>query len=64
MLDITKLLQVMTEHDASDLYLTVESPPMYRINGSIRPAGNRILGADDTEALAHSIMTERQQKGI
>ena len=62
MLDITKLLQVMTEHDASDLYLTVESPPMYRINGSIRPAGNRILGAEDTEALAHSIMTERQQK--
>ncbi|MCB0318347.1 MAG: PilT/PilU family type 4a pilus ATPase [Bdellovibrionales bacterium] len=62
MLDITKLLKVMTEHDASDLYLTVESPPMYRINGSIRPAGNRELGSEDTEALAHSIMTERQQK--
>ncbi|MCB0311348.1 MAG: PilT/PilU family type 4a pilus ATPase [Bdellovibrionales bacterium] len=62
MLDITKLLTVMVEHDASDLYLTVESPPMYRINGSVRPAGNRELQSSDTESLANSIMTDRQQK--
>jgi len=62
MLDITKLLTVMVEHDASDLYLTVESPPMYRINGTVRPAGNRILQSADTEALASSIMSDRQQK--
>jgi twitching motility protein PilU len=61
-LDITKLLTVMNEHDASDLYLTVESPPMYRINGVCRPAGNRCLLAEDTEMLANSIMSDRQQK--
>lgn len=61
-LDITKLLTVMVEHDASDLYLTVESPPMYRINGVCRPAGNRELLAEDTELLANSIMNDRQQK--
>lgn len=61
-LDITKLLTVMVEHDASDLYLTVDSPPMYRINGIVRPAGNRCLSADDTELLAQSIMNDRQQK--
>lgn len=61
-LDISKLLTVMTEHDASDLYLTVESPPMYRINGVCRPAGNRCLLAEDTEMLANSIMSDRQQK--
>ncbi len=62
MLDITKLLQVMVEHDASDLYLTVESPPMYRINGIVRPAGNRVLQQPDTEGLANSILNDRQQR--
>lgn len=62
MLDITKLLSVMVEHDASDMYLTVDSPPMYRINGIVRPAGNRCLQAADTEGMANSIMSDRQQK--
>ncbi|RME57306.1 MAG: PilT/PilU family type 4a pilus ATPase [Candidatus Dadabacteria bacterium] len=62
MIDITKLLTVMVEHDASDLYLTVDSPPMYRINGVIRPAGNRKLQAEDTRTLAYSIMTDKQQR--
>jgi twitching motility protein PilU len=62
MLDISKLLSVMVEYDASDLYLTLESPPMYRINGSIRPAGNRALEEEDVQNLAMSIMSDRQQK--
>ncbi|NMC63180.1 MAG: PilT/PilU family type 4a pilus ATPase [SAR324 cluster bacterium] len=62
MLDIAKLLAVMAEHDASDLYLTVDSPPMYRINGIVRPAGNRMLSQADTEMLANSIMSDRQQR--
>lgn len=62
MLDISKLLTVMVEHDASDLYLTVDSPPMYRINGAIRPAGNRLLTPDDTEELARGIMNDRHQQ--
>lgn len=61
-MDITKLLGVMVEHDASDLYLTVDSPPMYRINGSIRPAGNKCLQPQDTELLGQSVMSDRQQK--
>jgi len=62
MLDLSKLLAVMVEHDASDLYLTVDSPPMYRINGVLRPAGNRCLQQADTEALALGIMSDRQQR--
>lgn len=61
-LDISKLLGVMVEHDASDLYITVDSPPMYRINGVIRPAGNRVLEKEDTEMLAKSIMTDKSQR--
>lgn len=62
MLDISKLLGLMVEHDASDLYLTADSPPMYRINGVVRPAGNRCLSMTDTESLATSIMSDKQQR--
>jgi twitching motility protein PilU len=61
-LDIRKLLTLMVEHDASDLYITVDSPPSYRVNGVVRPAGDRLLLPEETEQLAHSIMSERQQR--
>lgn len=62
MLDIQKLLTVMNEHDASDLYITVDSPPSYRVNGVTRPAGNRCLTPEETEMLAMSVMSEKQQR--
>lgn len=61
-LDIQKLLAVMVEHGASDLYITVDSPPSYRVNGIVRPAGNRCLEPEETEALALSVMNEKQQR--
>jgi twitching motility protein PilT len=36
-LDIQQLLEVMVNLGASDLHLTAGSPPMYRINGELRP---------------------------
>ena len=62
MLDIRKLLSVMNEHNASDLYITVDSPPSYRVNGTVRPAGNRCLEPEQTEMLAMSVMSEKQQR--
>jgi twitching motility protein PilU len=35
---------------------------MYRINGVVRGAGNRALKPEDTEALSHSIMNDKQQQ--
>lgn len=62
MLDIRKFLQVMVEHDASDIYITSESAPCYRVNGIVRPAGNRPLEPEECEQLAYSIMSEKQQR--
>ena len=31
------LVQAMIAHDASDLHLTAESPPMIRVRGSLVP---------------------------
>lgn len=61
-IDISTLLGLMAEHQASDLYLTVDSTPMYRINGAIRTAGVEPLTPDDTEALALSILNDKQQR--
>ena len=62
MLDIQKLLTVMKEHDASDLYITVDSPPAYRVNGVVRPAGNKCLEPEDCDQLARSVMNDKQQR--
>ena len=61
MADIKKLLSVMNEHDASDLYITIDSPPCYRINGIVRPAGNTELDETTTYQLAMSLMNDKQQ---
>lgn len=61
MLDLNKLLSVMKEHDASDLYLSAESPPCYRIKGAVKPAGTKVLEPEDTERLALTIMKDDQQ---
>ena len=62
MLDMSKLLKVMKEHDASDLYITVGCAPAYRVNGVVRPAGKRELSKEETEHLAISIMSEKHQR--
>lgn len=61
MLDLSKLLSVMKDHDASDLYISADSAPSYRIKGSVKPAGNKSLTDEDTERLALSIMNDTQQ---
>ena len=33
-MDVRTLLEVMVKQEASDLYLTVDAPPIYRIHGS------------------------------
>ncbi|MGH7848405.1 MAG: PilT/PilU family type 4a pilus ATPase [Candidatus Binatia bacterium] len=54
------LLKVMVERDASDLYLTVACPPIYRIEGELQPIGERHFVPEDLVALAKSMMSEAQ----
>jgi len=51
----------MVESGASDLYLTVDSPPMLRIEGVTEPIGSEPLKPANVEALANSLMSERQR---
>ncbi len=61
-MDMRDLLKVMVERDASDIYLTVELPPMYRIQGVTGPIGQHVFTNEQLEALANAIMRERQRK--
>ena len=61
-MDIRSLLKVMVERDASDIYLTVDLPPMYRIQGITQPMGDAPFTNEQLEKLASDIMREKQRK--
>jgi len=60
--DILDMFRKMVEVEASDLYLTVARPPMYRVEGKIRPIGEQKFTPDEMKTLADSVMTERQRR--
>src|SRR5262245_65968701 len=59
-MDIKELFKVMVESEASDLYLTVGRPPMYRIEGKIQPIGVHAFTPPALEILVKSVMSEAQ----
>jgi twitching motility protein PilU len=59
-MEILEHLKVMVEKNASDLYLTVASPPVYRIEGVMQPIGDHAFSADELEELAKATMNEKQ----
>ena len=61
-LDIHRLLQTMVEKGASDLHITVNSPPCLRINGKMYPLKTQPLTGPELEMLAYSLLNERQKK--
>ncbi len=61
MLDMRSLLAEMAARNASDLYLTVDSPPVLRIEGTTERLGTEVLKPTQVEALANSVMSERQR---
>ncbi len=60
-LGIRKLLKIMVDQDASDLYITAGMPPGYRIKGAVQRVGEHDLSAVDTEQLANSVMSGKQK---
>lgn len=57
---IKDLLTIMVERNASDIYVTTEVPPMYRIEGTTQPIGDGNLTPAQTKDLAYSMMNEKQ----
>jgi twitching motility protein PilU len=59
--DVRVLLKEMSDRGGSDLYITAESPPVVRIEGTNHVLPSEPLTPTDVEALANALMTERQR---
>ncbi len=59
-MEFRPFLELMVERNASDVYFSVNSPPMYRIEGITQPIGDHKFTPEELEHLAASIMNERQ----
>jgi twitching motility protein PilU len=59
---IETYLTYMVKKDASDIYLTVGAPPMFRVEGIVNPYNDTKLTPEETERIARGLMNERQRK--
>ena len=60
-INIQDFFKTMVELEASDLYLTVARPPMYRVDGQIRAGGDHAFTPEDLEELSTTMLSEKQR---
>ena len=54
------LLRLMTSKNGSDLFVTADFPPAFKIDGKVTPVSNQLLSATHTLELARAIMSDKQ----
>ncbi|HEO72537.1 MAG TPA: type IV pili twitching motility protein PilT, partial [Candidatus Hydrogenedentes bacterium] len=62
MMSFQQILTYAVKNGASDIHLTVGSPPALRIDGNIRFIGDESLKARDTMAFLSEVMTPEQKE--
>jgi twitching motility protein PilT len=62
MANLHQLLKLMVDKEASDLHLTVNSPPQMRIDGELVPLRMPPLTGKETRQLSYSVLTDAQKK--
>ncbi|MGF7056979.1 type IV pilus twitching motility protein PilT [Brassicibacter mesophilus] len=63
-MDMHELLQRTIEFKASDLHITVGSPPILRINGELKKIGDMKLTPEDTLNMVKSLADDSQFKRV
>lgn len=63
-MEISELLKIVVDEDASDLHLKVRKPPILRIHGSLNELDYPSLKPEDTERFMKSITTPLHQKRL
>lgn len=61
-MSIEEFFSKMVELEASDLYLTVAKPPMYRTQGRIEVGGDHPFSPEELYQIAQGIMNEKQRQ--
>ncbi|MEC5217429.1 twitching motility protein PilU [Actimicrobium sp. GrIS 1.19] len=54
------LLRLMVSKNGSDLFITTDFPPAFKIDGKVTPVSNQLLTAMHTTELARAIMSDKQ----
>lgn len=57
---IHDLLRLLQTRKGSDLFLTADFPPAFKVDGKVTPVSNQVLTATHTAELARAIMNDRQ----
>ena len=60
-MDVKTLLKGMVEREASDMYLTVDIPPTYRVHGTTKPTADPPFTNEQLENLAIALMRGPQR---
>lgn len=61
-MDIFKLIEYAIEHNASDLHIGIEKPPMLRINGELLPVeGEEKLTENEARELIYSVLEDKHK---
>lgn len=60
-MDIDKLLQIMVEKGASDLFITAGVPPSIKVNGRVLPVTTSPLSPEKTRETVLGVMNETQR---
>ena len=61
-MDINELLRYTVERGASDLHLKVGNVPFIRVDGALEPTAFPTLTSPDTDAYAHTLMSELKKR--
>ncbi|MBN0988406.1 MULTISPECIES: PilT/PilU family type 4a pilus ATPase [Amphritea] len=59
-MDITQLLKVMTDRQASDLFITAGARPSIKVDGTIKPLTKEALKPAQARSLTYSTMNDKQ----
>nr|MBO2514424.1 type IV pili twitching motility protein PilT [Gammaproteobacteria bacterium] len=59
---IQSLLRKMVETNGSDLFITADFPPAIKVDGTIRPYGDKPLTPAQSSLIVRSIMNDKQAK--
>ena len=62
--NIQDFFKTMVEMEASDLYLTVAKPPMYRVQGKIEARGDHAFSPDEVREIAHAFHTAKRPEEV
>lgn len=59
---LNDLLNLVVDNEASDLHITVGTPPVIRVDGDLIPTDLDVLTPMDTRSLVYNMLTAEQQK--